>query len=132
MIFMTLTIYSRDLLVIGNQDFPENNLTIQEIRAIFLDKKRFIQEEKILVMNYAFQDPLRQCFEKNILEKRERTLERYWRRAYYFGKRPPKIVSSVEMLFSYLQRVHPSIGYCDSNVIENRKVRILYRIGCDF
>ena len=121
---------SRELVVIGDKNFPENNLTRSEIKAIFLNKQRFIKEEKILVMNYEVHHPLRLCFEKEILGKTERTLERYWRKAYYQGKRPPKVISSTQMLFLYLDTVHPAIGYSDLNVTKNSDFIILYHLFC--
>jgi len=129
-IFLILPLYSLELFVIADKNFPESNLTRSEIASMFLDKKRFIKEEKILVMNHKVGTPLRYCFEKNILKKTERSLERYWRKAYYQGRRPPKVISSIEMLFLYLKSVHPSIGYTDSNTIFNKKVTILYHVIC--
>jgi len=126
-----LELFSSELAVIGDKNFPTTNLTVQEIRAFFLGKKRYIGNSKILVMNHESKSPLRMCFEKNILEKTKRSLERYWRKAYYQGKRPPKIVSSTNMLFSYFYYVHPSIGYCDVNATVNQEVMILYRVQCE-
>jgi hypothetical protein len=132
-LFLTLFILglsSRELVVVGDKNFPEKNLTRSEIKAIFLNKKRFIQDQKILVMNHHVNHPLRLCFEKEILGKTERILERYWRKAYYQGKRPPKVVSSTKMLFLYLDSVHPAIGYSDLNATLNTELIILYQISC--
>jgi len=130
LLLLSMKLFSFELLVIGDKNFPEENLTIEEVRAIFLDKKRFINEKKILVMNHETNHPLRRCFEETILEKTERSLERYWRKAYYQGKRPPKVVSSMEMLFLYLNSIHPTIGYSDVNATLNQEVRVLYRVEC--
>ena len=130
-IFLILPLYSLELFVIADKNFPESNLTRSEIASMFLDKKRFIKEEKILVMNHKVGTLLRYCFEKNILKKTERSLERYWRKAYYQGRRPPKIVSSIEMLFLYLKSVHPAIGYSDLNITLNQEIQILYRVECE-
>jgi len=131
-LLLILNLCSEELVVVGDKNFLESNLSRSEIKAIFLDKKRFIEKEKILVMNRSVNHPLRLCFEKNILEKTERSLERYWRKAYYQGKRPPKLVSSTEMLFLYLDNVHPAIGYSDFNSTINQEVIILYRVKCAF
>ncbi len=131
LIFLSiLSLPANSLLVIANNNFPENNLSKQEVKAIFLDKKRFIHSKKILAMNHKTQDPLRLCFEKNILEKSERSLERYWRKAFYQGKKPPKIISSVSMLFLYLNKVKPSIGYVDGNHSLNKDIKVLYKVDC--
>ncbi len=128
---MTGGLFSLELVVVGDKNFPEDNLTKETIKAIFLDKKRFIGESKVLVMNHEHENPLRICFEKNILEKSKKSLERYWRKAYYQGKRPPKIISSNEMLFLYLQSVQPSIGYVEFNATLDKELKVLYRIGCE-
>ncbi|RUM75683.1 MAG: hypothetical protein DSZ11_01745 [Sulfurovum sp.] len=124
-------IIAKELLVVGNNSFPEQNLTLEEIASIFLKKKRFIHNEKILVMNFEANTPIRECFEKNILQKSRTSLERYWRKAYYQGKKPPKVITSPEMLFSYLECISPSIGYIDANATEENNVTILYKIECE-
>lgn len=129
-LFLITLTWGQKLIVVGDKDFSENNLTQQEVKAIYLDKKRFIGGEKILAMNYEFHHPLRLCFEKNILEKSERSLERYWRKAYYKGKRPPKVVTSVEMLFSYFENIHPSIGYVDENETLTKDIKIFFQVDC--
>jgi hypothetical protein len=121
---------AQEIVIVADKNFSEQNLTKKQIQAIFLDKKRFMQGEQILVMNYEFDYPLRRCFEKTILEKTPRALEKYWRRAYYKGKRPPKVVKSLNMLLSFLKKVQPSIGYLDVNELEDKNVSILYTEEC--
>jgi hypothetical protein len=128
-------VMAQEIVVVGDKNFPEENLTKEEIKAIFLDKKRFIEGEKVLAMNYTYNHPLRLCFEKSVLEKSERSLERYWRKAYYNGKRPPKVVTSVEMLLSYFETVHPTIGYVEANEtmedsLMEESLKVLYRGEC--
>jgi hypothetical protein len=131
MVFSRLLL-SEDIVVVGDKNFPKDELNIQEIKAIFLDKKPvFVGEYKALVMNYEFDHPLRHCFEKSILKKSQRSLERYWRKAYYKGKQPPKIIKSIAMLFGYLEEVRPSIGYSDANATIDKEVKILYRGKCE-
>jgi hypothetical protein len=131
LILLSQLLLSEEILIVADKQFPHEILTIQEIRAIFLDKKRiFIGESKVLVMNYEFNHPLRSCFEKNILQKSQRSLEKYWRKAYYQGKQPPKIIKSTQMLFRYIENVHPSIGYSDVNSSKRKEIKILYRGVC--
>lgn len=123
---------SYELVVIGSQNFPREELSVSEIRAIFLDKKPiFVEEDKTLVMNYRYNHPLRHCFEETILQKSQRSLARYWRKAYYQGKQPPKIITSTKMLFGYLESVQPSIGYSEKNATMNKGIKVLYRGQCE-
>ncbi len=129
-IFLSFRMLAQEIVVVGDKNFPKESLSKEDIRAIFLDKKRFIGEEKLLVMNHTYNDPLRLCFEEVILEKSKHSLERYWRKAYYNGKRPPKVVSSTAMLLSYFENVHPTIGYMDTNESAIKGLKVLYREEC--
>lgn len=124
-------LFARELVVVGNSNFPKQSLSLQEVQSIFLSKKRFIDGKRVLAMNFEVNSSLRNCFEKYILQKSQASLERYWRKAYYQGKRPPKIVTSKKMLFLYLKTVQPSIGYVDSNATYSIEVKVLYRIRCE-
>jgi len=132
--FILFTFYSvsEELVVVGNKEFPKDILTKEEIKLFFLGKIRFIEEQRVLVMNFENSSSLRDCFEKNILEKSKRSLERYWQKAYYQGKRPPKVIKSKRMLFAFLEAVNPSLGYCDINTTLNNEsnVTVLFKIEC--
>ncbi|CAA6807158.1 MAG: Unknown protein [uncultured Sulfurovum sp.] len=128
---LILFVTAQELLVVADKNFKEDSLTLEEIQGFFLSKKRFVEGERVLVMNYSFEHPLRQCFEKHILKKSRRNLERYWQKAHYQGRRPPKIVKSKEMLLSYMQKVQPSLGYLDSNLTRDIELKILYRGTCE-
>ena len=117
--------------MVANESFSEENITIESIRSIFLDKRRFIKKKKVLVMNFEVHHPLRVCFEKKVLQKSKQSLERYWRKAYYLGKRPPKVIKTLPTLFLYLDNVAPSIGYSDANETMGKRVKILYRVECN-
>ncbi len=128
-ILLTPWLYSQEIFVIANKDFPKERLSQKAIKAIFLDKKRFIDGKKILAINYTFNDPLRECFERTILKKSRRLLEQYWLKAHYKGRRPPKVVKSKKMLLEYLQKVDSAIGYTDTK-LEDNSTKILYKSRC--
>lgn len=125
-----VSLQAQELFIVADKNFQEENLTIQEVKDIFLGKKRFINGEKILVMNYEFDHRVRRCFEKTVLKKSVRSIERYWQKAYYKGLRPPKIVKSKEMLFSYMQAVQPSIGYIEKSDDLAEYLKVLFSIEC--
>ena len=119
------------IAIVVDKNFPKSSLTKDEVRAIFLSKKRFIHQKKILVMNYKPNSIVRECFEKNILKKSKSSLNRYWLKAYYQGKRPPKVITSYKMLLLYLNRVTPAIGYTIIQQNLEKKVKIVFKIECE-
>lgn len=127
--FMVI-VEARDLVIIGDKSFEDKNITLQEVKDIFLAKKRYLKGKKILVMNYEYNHTLRHCFEKKLLKKSSRSLEQYWREAYYRGKRPPKIIKSKEMLLSYMKEIQPSLGYLYKDEKLPEYTFILFEIEC--
>jgi len=125
-----VTVEAKDLIIIGDKSFEDKNVTLQEVKDIFLAKKRYLEGKKILVMNYEYHHTLRHCFEKKVLKKSSRSIERYWQKAYYRGKRPPKIVKSKEMLLTYMQEVQPSLGYLHKSEELPKYAITLFEIEC--
>ena len=125
-----MCLHSQEIVIVADKRFPLNTLTQEEVKAFFLNKKSFIQKKRVLVMNHEYGDEIRSCFEKVILHKTKKSLQRYWRKAYYQGHRPPKVIKSTSMLLSYLYQVSPAIGYMHSTQLRDKKLKILYRTEC--
>jgi len=130
-ILFSLLLFAEELVVVGNKTFPKDRLSKEEVKLLFLAKHRFMNSEKVLLLNLENNTSLRSCFEEKVLEKSKRGLERYWRKAYYQGVHPPKVVKSQKMLFAYLDEVAPSLGYCESNLTLEHNVTILFSISCE-
>lgn len=124
------SVHAKELHIISDKSFQDRNITLQEIKDIFLAKKRFLDGKKILVMNYKYDNTLRHCFEQSILKKSPRSIKRYWQKAYYRGKRPPKIINSSKMLFSYMQKIQPSIGYVTKHENLPEYTLTLFEVTC--
>jgi len=133
LIYMLLSmtiLVSQEIVVIASKSFKDADLSINQIRSIFLAKKQFYQGKRILVMNYESNHPLRKCFEKTILDKKRSVLEEYWRHAHYKGKHPPKVIESQQMLLSYLTGVEHAMGYVDNTSVLAKNITVIYRREC--
>jgi hypothetical protein len=73
-IILSLQLWGRELFIIAHKDFPSQNINRSTLKAIFLDKKRFINQQKILPLNYNFNNLLRICFEKKNFEKKQKII----------------------------------------------------------
>jgi ABC-type phosphate transport system substrate-binding protein len=130
LLLLSILMNGKEIVVVVDKNFPLDRLAQEEIKSFFLNKKSFIKKRKVLVMNHEYNSEIRTCFEKVILHKTKKSLERYWRKAYYKGYRPPKVVKSTDMLLSYLQHVSPSIGYLERDKLDNKQLKILYTGKC--
>ncbi len=122
--------FGREIAVIVHKDFPKEHLSVKTIQAIYLKKRRFIADKKLLPINYPFDNALRECFEKRILKKSRHALERYWRRAHYQGKNPPKVLASEQMLLQYMENIEMVIGYVEINPPQNSPFKVVYKAVC--
>ena len=122
--------HSKDIWIIAHKNFPTQHLSAKMIRAIYLDKKRYVGGQNVLPINYGFDDAVRGCFEKSILKKSRHSLETYWRRAHYKGRQPPKVVKTPEMLFEYVKSVETAIGYIDEKLPGDSDFKVLYQGRC--
>ena len=128
--FAIMYAWAQEIIIIAHDNFPRDHLSAKKIKAIFLNKKRFIDGKKLLAINYEFNHPIRECFEREILKKDRRSLEVYWSKAHYKGKRPPKVIQSKKMLLSYLRKIDAAIGYIDKDTDIDKKFKVLYKQEC--
>jgi len=127
-ILLHSTLFSQTLYIIANKNFPLNKLTQKEIKAIYLDQKRHVNGKKILPLNFNHDDKLRNLFEKTILQKSRRYLERYWIKAHYKGHRPPKVLKSKTSMLSFIKEIDTAIGYIDGNISNLNNIKILHQV----
>jgi len=128
-LILSVSLYAESFYIIANQNFPRNSLTKKEIKQIYLDKKRHIFGKKILALNYTHDNPLRERFEKNILQKNRKNLERYWLKAHYKGHRPPKVLKTKASMLFFLQKIDTAIGYIDSNLSKVKGIKVLLEVN---
>jgi len=131
LLFGVQSLSAGEVCIVASRTLPLQHISRSTLKAIYLDKKHLINGHKVLPINYTFTDPLRSCFEKHVLKKSRRSLERYWLRAHYNGKRAPKVVKSKAALLAYLQKVPGTIGYVDSKTARSTSLKVLLRIPCD-
>ncbi len=118
------------LLIVAHQNFPADKLSPKTLKRLYLAQKYLIHEQEIFPINYTIDNQLRHCFEKKILHKNRRALERYWLNAHFQGKQPPKVVKSTAALLQYLQKIPYAVGYVDQNTTLPKTLKILYQVEC--
>jgi hypothetical protein len=122
------SLFAKDLYIIANKNFPQDSINKKDIKAIYLDQKHHINGVKLLPLNFTLENKLRSLFEKEILGKTRRYLERYWLKAHYRGHRPPKVIKSKNSLLSYIKELDNALGYIDENCSNQKDIKILYKV----
>ncbi|WP_415397982.1 hypothetical protein [Sulfurimonas sp. CS5] len=103
-----------------------SNLSVSQIRAVFLKKKTFIDNLTIVPINLEARNSIRQKFEKEILHMSFKRLKAYWIKQHYLGHRPPLTMKSEDSIKSFLKKVDGSIGYINIKSVDDN-LKVIYK-----
>ena len=107
---------------------PIYRLTKKDVRMIYLKKRRFWDDMKLVALNLPPQNSLRKSFENNILNMDAEQLDKYWIKEHYKGYRPPYRVESVDSMILFIKKVEGAIGYIPIDKLDN-DLKVIYEAG---
>jgi ABC-type phosphate transport system substrate-binding protein len=107
-----------ELVIIVNKDNPVSQLTINELKKIYLGKQRLWGDgETISLYDYVGEtqdggELAREVFVSDYLEKSLEVMKRYWIRMIFSGRgHPPFVVKKPDELIAHVKENRGSIGY---------------------
>ncbi len=115
---------AQEYVVIGNKALPQ--LSVTQIRAVYLKKLPRIATIKTVPVNLGAGNPLRQSFERTVLQMGFQRLQSYWSRQHYLGHRPPVTMKSQESALAFVKNVEGAIAYVHAALVDD-EVHVLYR-----
>jgi ABC-type phosphate transport system substrate-binding protein len=116
--------YADEYVIVANKNMKE--LSLGEIKAIFLKKISFTNDIKVIPINLSSRDAVRSKFEQQILKMNLIKLKSYWTKQHYLGRRPPITMKSQEAIKTFVKKVDGAIGYMNVNNVDD-SVKILYK-----
>lgn len=123
LLFLPFLSFAQEYAVISNKKMKE--LSIGEIKAIFLKKLTLIDEIKAVPLNLEARDSLRAEFEKEMLNMSFERLKSYWTKQHYLGHRPPISMKSEESVKAFVVKIDGAIGYIKMSSVDE-SVKVLY------
>jgi len=107
-----INIYANSLAVIVSKDSSINSITKKELSKIFLAKtKKLPNGEKSITIESTNKE-YQTKFYKNISNKNEKQLKKYWAKMIFTGRgQPPKKMSSINELILFIQNNKNAISY---------------------
>ncbi len=105
-----------DVLVITNKAVSEKGLSKEDLKGVFLGKKKK-WKDKSKIHFVTLKDPdVHQTFLKAYVKKSEKQYANYWRKMVFTGKgKIPKSFETTEELMEYVANTPGAIGYIDKN-----------------
>jgi len=126
MLIFAFSLNAESLVIAANPKMGVERISTETITALYLDKRHTLNGCRVVLFNLSLENPLRKVFEKSVLKKSRRELERYWLRAHFRGHRPPKVVESEEALALYIRKIPYAIGYMQKSIAQKYGLKIVY------
>ncbi|MFT5660093.1 MAG: ABC-type phosphate transport system substrate-binding protein [Sulfurimonas sp.] len=119
MFLLTGSLLSLEYAVVINVNSPITKLSKKQIKDIFIMKRHFVQETKLVPVNMSASSKVRENFEKKILKINREKLNRYWTKKHFQGIRPPVVQSSNVSVKLFIKNVNGAIGYLPLSSIDS-------------
>lgn len=123
--FMTLTLQAANYAIVVNKESDISTLTLKQVKDIFLLKRHFVKDTRIVPVNIASTHTLRKTFEEKILKINRERLNAYWIKKHFHGISPPLTQSSDTSMKLFIKNVKGSIGYLPISQID-KDLKVVY------
>ncbi len=120
-----LSLVAEPYVVITHPQSAIDTLSQSQVRMIYLKKRRFWNDIKLVALNLPPKHMLRQTFEEDILKMNHSQLDDYWIKEHYKGHRPPYRVESLKSMLLFVKKVKGAIGYIPVSKID-AGVKVIY------
>jgi len=126
LLLILCTLQAEQWVIIGHGPLPETRLDAEHLRALYLGKRHYLDSLRIKPLNLKSDHPLRQTFEQEILHLNREEIHAYWIKQHYLGKRPPKVLNSIEILLRYVEKADGTLAYVPLSSIGTHQVYVWY------
>ena len=116
---------SAEYAVVISRSSTVSTMEIEKIRDVFLRKRNFDGEVKLVPVNLLGDESARREFEEIILQMNRDELNRYWISNHFQGISPPATQASLPSIKLFVQRVNGAIGYLPLNLVDS-ELKVLY------
>ncbi len=123
--FIAATVFGAQYSIIISKKVPLSNISVEQIRDIYLQKRHSVGDQKIIPLNLVGQEPSRIAFENSVIGMGRDRLNAYWVKQHFQGNSPPITQPSPESIKAFVQNVEGSIGYIPSSMVDG-SVKVIY------
>jgi len=112
-------------VVVTSHKSKVENPTLRQLKDIFLMKRHYVGDTKVLPINMLLASELRQKFEKRVLKINREKLNNYWIKQHFQGISPPVTQASARSVKLFIKNVEGAIGYLPLSLVDD-DMRVLY------
>lgn len=122
---LSIVLFGSQFSVIVSKKAPFSTLSTQQLRDIYLLKRHFVGDIKVIPINLVGQDVSRSEFESVVLGMDRNRLNDYWVKQHFQGVTPPLTQPSFESIKAFVQNVEGAMGYLPSSMVD-ANVKVIY------
>jgi len=110
--FLSVSAWAADVVIIANKNVPENVLTQEVARNIFLGKKTLWDNGTKIIPVTLSDEKIHLAFLKMVVKKTPSAFSAYWNQILFTGKGiPPRIFENEKKLVRYVTITRGAVGY---------------------
>ncbi len=118
-------VYAKEFAVVVHKQNQLSKLSKKQVKDIFLMKRYFVDNMRVLPVNISASSSLRDVFEKNVLQIDREKLNKYWVKKHFEGISPPIVQSSDISMKLFVKNVEGAIGYLPKEAVDS-ELRVVY------
>jgi ABC-type phosphate transport system substrate-binding protein len=126
LLIIHLALFAKDYALIVNKNSSIESLTQLQVKSIFLKKNIIINDQEMVPINLLATDELREYFESEVLNMSRASLQSFWVKEHYMGKRPPLNMQSYKSVIAFVKKIDGAIGYIPLSDADD-ELKIVYR-----
>tara|TARA_R110002167_G_scaffold170063_1_gene368057 strand:+ start:70 stop:477 length:408 start_codon:yes stop_codon:yes gene_type:complete len=116
---------AEDYVVVVAKDSPITVDDAGKIREIFLKKRNFDNQTRVIPINLIGEERVRTEFETQVLQMSRDEINRYWITSHFQGVSPPTTQASLQSVKRFIQSVNGAIGYLPRDMVD-ADLKIIY------
>ena len=116
---------AQDYVVVVAKDSPITVDDAGKIREIFLKKRNFDNQTRVIPINLIGEERVRTEFETQVLQMNRDEINRYWITSHFQGVSPPTTQASLQSVKRFIQSVNGAIGYLPKDMVD-ANLKIIY------
>lgn len=125
LIMQSFGVSAAEYAVVVSRNNPIESMDLQKIRDVFLKKRSFEGEIKLLPVNLLGDAAVRKEFEQKVLQMRRNEINRYWINNHFRGISPPVTQASLVSVQKFVEKVDGAIGYLPIDMVD-KDLKIVY------
>jgi len=117
---ISINLYANNLVVIVSKDSNIHTISKKELSKIFLSKTRKLPNGEKSFLVESNDKEIQSRFYKEISNKNENQLRKYWTKMIFTGKgQPPKKMNTISEIIKYVANTKNAISYIPSQYVNN-------------